>query len=368
MGKKIQYAACIVCFAAFIAALGLVCFLKEPVDVLESERRKAAQFPEFSVDAVMDKSFFDSLEDYLADQFPLRDTFRSVKASIQLRLLGQKDNNGIYTADGHISELDSKLNESSVENAAKKLNSVYDKYIDGKNAKCYFTVVPDKNYFLAEKNGYPSLDYKKMIDIYTSGVENMEYINIFDTLEVDDYYKTDSHWKQENIGGVVERLSSKMGFEAKSEDYYTAEKATDFKGVYASRLAVGNISDEIICLTSDATQKSTVYNLETGKTTVGVYDKSKLGSGDKYDIYLSGAAALLTVENPLAAQERELVIFRDSFGSSLAPLMLEGYSKITLVDLRYISSQIIGEYVDFQNCDVLFIYNTQILNQSSLLK
>ena len=111
-----------------------------------------------------------------------------------------------------------------------------------------------------------------------------------------------------------------------------------------------------------------VYNLEPDKTTVGVYDRAKLKGNDKYDVYLSGAAALLTVENTLASSKKELVVFRDSFGSSLAPLLLEGYSKITLVDLRYFSSQLLGEYVDFTNADVLFIYNTQIINQSSLLK
>lgn len=368
MSKKIRSIACILCFALFVSALGLACFLKEPTDILVSERRKAAQFPEFSVEAVMDKSFFDGLESYLADQFPLRDAFRSVKAAIQLKLLGHKDNNGIYTADGHISELDFTLSQSSVEKAAEKLNSIYDIYLKNADAKCYYSVIPDKNYFLAAKNGYPSLDYTEMLDIFTLGVKNMEYIDIFGCLSIDDYYKTDSHWKQESIGKVVDRLSNQMGFSAKPSDYYTAEKAADFEGVYAPRLALGSTADEIICLKSPATQSASVYNLETDKTTVGVYDESKLSGNDKYDVYLSGAAALLTIKNPLAAQERELVIFRDSFGSSLAPLMLEGYSKITLVDLRYISSQILGDYVDFTNCDVLFIYNTQIINQSALLK
>ena len=126
--------------------------------------------------------------------------------------------------------------------------------------------------------------------------------------------------------------------------------------------------DEIITMNSPATDGAKVWNLETNKITQGVYDKSKLESGDKYDIYLQGAAALLTIENTAAAEKKELVIFRDSFGSSLAPLMLDGYSKITLVDLRYISSQMLDQFVDFSGCDVLFIYNTQILNQSSLLK
>ncbi|MBE6772107.1 MAG: hypothetical protein E7547_08195 [Ruminococcaceae bacterium] len=365
MGKKII---CIFSFIAFIVALGLACFLREPVQVLESERRKAAQFPEFSVESVVNKTFFDGLEEYLADQFPLRDTFRSVKAAIQYKLLMQQDNNGVYTADGHISELYSELNEKSVSNAAKKINSIYDKYLANANTKCYFSVIPDKNYFLAEKNGYPTYDYKKMLDIYVSSIRNMEYIDIFGCLDVNDYYRTDSHWKQENIGDVVEMLGSKMRFTAKPADYYNAEKFCDFEGVYASRYALSEIKDEIICMTSEATQNATVFDFETNKTTVGVYDKTKLSSGDKYDIYLSGAKALLAVENPNAIQKRELVIFRDSFGSSLTPLLIENYSKITLVDLRYISSQVIGEYIDFNDCDVLFIYNTQILNQSSLLK
>ena len=365
MSKKII---CIFGFVAFIVALGLTCFLREPVQVLESERRKAAQFPEFSVEAVMNKTFFDGLEEYLADQFPLRDTFRSVKAAIQFNLLRQQDNNGVYLVDGHISELDSELNDKSVLNVAKKINSIYDKYLANSNAKCYFSVIPDKNFFLAQKNGYPSYDYQKMLDVFTSGVKNMEYIDIFSCLDADDYYKTDSHWKQENIGDVVEMLGSKMGFDAKPADYYKAEKLCDFEGVYASRYAMNKTNDELVCLTSKAILNATVFNFETNKTTDGVYDKSKLTSGDKYDIYLSGAKALLSIENPLAKQKRELVIFRDSFGSSLAPLLIESYSKITLVDLRYISSQVIGEYVDFNDCDVLFIYNTQILNQSSLLK
>ena len=359
----------IVCFLAFIFTLGIASFAKEPVQVLISERRKAAQFPEFSFEAVMDKSFFSELEDFLEDQFPLRDTFRSIKATIQFKILNQSDNNGIYTAEGHISELDYILNETSVENAAKKINDIYGKYIEGKGANCYFSVVPDKNYYLAEKNGYPSLDYGKMIEIYTSGIKNMEYIDIFDCLTLDNYYKTDSHWKQQEITPVIEKLASKMGFVAKTADYYNAEKLADFEGVYAPRLAMENgVKDEIITMNSLATDGATVWNLETNKTTKGVYDKSKLESGDKYDTYLQGAAALLTVENPTATEKRELIIFRDSFGSSLAPLMLDGYSKITLIDLRYISSQMLGEFVDFSGCDVLFIYNTQILNQSSLLK
>ena len=368
MNSKFKNIATVVCFSAIIIALGLTVFLKEPEDILVSERRKAAQFPEFSFSAVMDKSFFNGLENYLSDQFPLRDTFRSLKAKVQFFILKQKDNNGIYTAEGHISELDFRLNEDSVHNAAKKFNSIYEKYISGHNARCYYSVIPDKNYFLAEKNGYPSLDYDRMMEIYCADMKNMTYIDIFGCLDIDDYYKTDSHWKQESIFAVTEKLGKEMGFRPMVQNDYTAEKVADFSGVYAPRLAMKTANDELICMTSPVTESAEVFNLETNKTSIGVYNREKLSGNDKYDVYLSGATALLTVKNPLAKNERELVIFRDSFGSSLTPLILDSYSKITVVDLRYVSSQILGEYVNFENSDVLFIYNTLILNQSSLLK
>ena len=89
-------------------------------------------------------------------------------------------------------------------------------------------------------------------------------------------------------------------------------------------------------------------------------------SSDKYDVYLSGATPLITIENKDGSNEKELLLFRDSFGSSIAPLLLENYKKITLIDLRYISSSILDKYVDFENQDVLFLYNTLIVNQNIL--
>lgn len=366
--KKFRNIFGIAFFVIFIFAISASFIIREPISVLVSERRKAAQFPDFSVEKVIDKSFFDGVEDYLTDQFPLRDKFREIKAFIQLKIFNQKDNNGNYYVDGHISEIDEKLNESSVENAAKKINAIYDKYLKDKNNRVFYSIIPDKNYFLAEKNGYPSYDYQKMTDIMKNNVQSMEYIDIFDCLTIDDYYKTDSHWKQENLSAVVERLGEKMGFDALDMSKYTPENFGEFNGVYASRLALEFEPDELICMRNDATDSAVVYNFETQKQHTGVYDLNKFKGNDKYDVFFSGAVPIITAENPLNTDGKELVIFRDSFGSSLAPLLLGSYGKITLIDTRYISSQILGEFVGFENCDVLFIYNTQLINQSSMLK
>ena len=60
------------------------------------------------------------------------------------------------------------------------------------------------------------------------------------------------------------------------------------------------------------------------------------------------------------------MLFRDSFGSSIAPLLIENYRKITLIDLRYINSELLSEYVEFNNQDVLFLYSGVVLNQNIL--
>ena len=74
------------------------------------------------------------------------------------------------------------------------------------------------------------------------------------------------------------------------------------------------------------------------------------------------------LENPENDTGKELIVFRDSFASSLIPLLVEGYDKITLVDTRYISPKILNKYIEFNNQDILFLYSTSIINNSYSLK
>ena len=87
-----------------------------------------------------------------------------------------------------------------------------------------------------------------------------------------------------------------------------------------------------------------------------------------YSLFLSGSKSLLRLENPAAPEGKKLILFRDSFGSSLAPLLAEGYREILLVDIRYISPAVLGEMVSFEGQDVLFLYSENVLNNSETLK
>lgn len=354
----------------FAALFGvLIAYIIVPdADILKSERREPEAFPEFTAEAVFDTEWMTDFEKYTLDQFPGRDAMRMLKAFSCYYIFGQKDNNDVYIADGSVGKLEYPLNESSVIRFAQKLEQLCLKYL--KDSDVYLALVPDKNYFLAEQNGYPSLDYDKLRELVYSNLDTVKTLDIFGTLKLSDYYTTDTHWKQECIGGTAQAIAQGMGFDDRLSWDFESHSLGDFYGVYYGQAALPVLPDEMIYLTNDVIDSAEVYNIETQSVT-GVYDLDKLTDGkslDMYDIYLSGAAAILEISNPNAKTDDELIIFRDSFGSSITPYFIEGYSKITMIDIRYITSDLLEEFVDFHGQDVLFLYSTLVVNNSAMLK
>lgn len=279
---------------------------------------------------------------------------------------GERDENGVYIAEGYAARLEYPLNEKNITYAAKRFTYVYDEYLSGSCDNIYVSVIPDKNYFLAEKNGYPALDYAELTAQLTGQMDFAEYIDIFPMLELSDYYRTDTHWRQEKITDVAAHIAGAMGVSLSAE--YT-EKTLDapFYGVHCRQADIDIEPDTLIYLENDTLSECRVYDGETDSYT-DIYNMELAAGDDPYEIFLSGAKSLLTIENPAAPQEKELVIFRDSFASSLAPLLAEGYSKITLVDIRYLAPQLLGRFVDFHGQDILFIYSAPVLNNSTTIK
>lgn len=241
------------------------------------------------------------------------------------------------------------------------MNRLYKKRL--KTSNVYYSIIPDKNYY--SKDNYLSLDYDGLINIVKNNMNaDMSYIDITDTLSLEDYYYTDIHWKQENLFKTVDKFSKTMNF--KTGKSYKKNVYDTFYGSYYGQLGLNLEPDKLTFLTNDVINNSLVEDISSDLKTV--YEISSLGSIDSYDVFLGGATPIVTVTNSNAINSRELIIFRDSFGSSIAPLFLEGYSKITLVDLRYIDESLLSDYMDFQNKDILLLYNTTIINNSDLIK
>ena len=126
-------------------------------------------------------------------------------------------------------------------------------------------------------------------------------------------------------------------------------------------------AEDLYVMESDILKDCTVYSYDM-QSDSAVYNMEKLSSRDLYDVFLSGPQSLLEITNPNAKTDRELVVFRDSFGSSMIPLLVADYAKVTVVDIRYLPSNYVGQFVEFTGQDVLFLYSTLILNTGSALK
>ncbi len=368
MNHKKRHLASVVIIGSIWLGLALWGIFKAPGDNSVSERRKLEQFPDLSIASVLAGEFMPEFEKYSLDQFPLRDSFRQLKAVAAFYLFGQKDNNKIYMAKGYASKLEYPLNEKSVLSAGDKFTALYDRYMKDKQNQIYVSVVPDKSYFLAGPNGYPSLNYGKLFDIVKSKLPFATYVDIAGKLNLTDYYKTDTHWRQEKLIGVAQTLGEAMGSNPKSGPEYALNiPDVPFYGVYYGQSALPLQSESIVYLTNPELANCTVYNVETGQTS-GLYDLDKLTGRDPYEVFLSGAAAVLIISNSASTTDRELIVFRDSFGSSLIPLLAQNYAKTTLIDTRYLASDLVGNYATFTDQDVLFLYSTLILNNSQSLK
>lgn len=356
MNDKIKDIVVTIIFLFTIIVLFLINIIKKDTDISVAERRKLATMPELTTKSLFDGTYSKKFDSYVTDQFVERDAFRKIKIDIELSTKGEYNN--LYLYDDYIIEEIFPLNSNSINNLTNKINYIKNTYLND-NSNIYYTIIPDKNYFI--NNGNLKLDYNKLQDMMKNNLSNINYINIFDKLTLDNYYKTDTHWKEEDLFNVANTIANQMNFDITNNN--VVNTITTFKGSYAGRLSVTKDIDTIKTISNPSIDNSSVYNYETKKYT-DIYDYTKINSLDKYDIYLSGAVPIIDIINNNTSSDKELIVFRDSYGSSLIPLLIEGYKKITVIDIRYISSKILNKYIDFNDQDVLFMYSILTINNS----
>ena len=224
-----------------------------------AERRPLKQFPEISAESLLKGDFMEKFEAYTLDQFPLRDHFRSLKSLFSYKVLGRLDNNGIYIADGYAAKLEYPLNSVSVNYALKKLDFIYTQYLQNTDCKIYLTVVPDKGYYLAKTNGYPAMDYGELFAKMEAGMSWAKPVDITASLELSDYYRTDTHWRQEKLTDTANILCDAMGVSRPGALAPTLV-SQQFKGVYHGQAALPMGAEDLYVMESPWLTACRVYN------------------------------------------------------------------------------------------------------------
>ena len=272
----------------------------------------------------------------------------------------------VYVYRGYGAATDAPWDGKSLDFAVHRFRHLLEKYFP-EGHSVYLAVVPDKAEFTVPPEGYVPAGAQETSAYLTERLD-AEAVDIAPLLTLEDYYRTDPHWRQEQLRPVAETLLRAMGAAApETADETLCALEGEFHGSYWGKTEKALQPDVLSYLTSPGLEGCTVYNYETDSTG-GVYDYAAAQDAP-YDLFLSGSRSLLRIENPAVDRERVLVVFRDSFGSSLIPLLAEGYGTVYAVDIRYIASDALQRVVSFpQEADVLFLYSTTVLHNSITLK
>lgn len=288
-------------------------------------------------------------------------------AAIPTRRVQEDTQPEVYVYRGYAAATDAPWSEKSLDFAAKRLGHLLETYFTGEGYRRYLAVVPDKAQFTEPPEGYAPAGAQETAD-YLAQRLPVEEIGIAPLLSLEDYYRTDPHWRQERLHPVAQALADAMGVslpDTAEESLHTL--AGEFCGSYWGKTEEPLAADILSYITSPLLDGCVVYDYETDSTG-GVYDLTAAKKAP-YDLFLSGSKALLRIENPAAGNDRTLIVFRDSFGSSLIPLLAQGYGTVYAVDIRYLATDALARVVTFpEEADVLLVYSATVLQNSVTLK
>ncbi len=376
----------------------------------ESENRMLATAPSFEMEGFLHGDFTSEFGTYMADQFPFRDWFIGVYATSET-LQGKGETNDVILGDdGYLfarNDFPDKVRDPEDE------TKIYN-YLESnlKSVSNFIAAAKDKGITCIPSFAGRKIDVlekylpKTYGTYYSDRIWNMledycreggfEPLNLRDALseiakESDEqlYYRTDHHWTTlgayyaycEIIKALGETPYALSDFEKETvtEDFFgttwssagtpwtDGDKIEYFRyeddGEYTMKI-LGKIADfegyEGCTYETDESGKNyTVFN--------SFYVREFLSEKDKYASFLGGNYGYTEIRKNTDEERETLLVLKDSFSHSVAPLLARHYDLI-MVDLRYYKTPILRFCMTNEIDKVLFLYNMETLTEADYLK
>lgn len=346
--KKVMQITTAVLFCLFIGGFGILHLAQPDREFSPTENRNLSQMPELSWKTLVDGTFTADLEEYLSDQFPMRDDWMGLKARYEF-LLGKREFHNVFlSGDTLISKItDTSRAEQNLEHI-KNLLEKTDKPV-------YFGLIPTAAEIWSDKlpAGAQVFDQKAYLEQAKElGAIWVDMIGVLgEHADEQIFYRTDHHWTSLGAyyGYTALLEAAGMDVPALGEGKTVSDS---FLGTLYSTSGIHWLEPDTIeyYVFDDAV---TVENGLTGEIG-GLYVESKLEEKDKYSSFLGGNNPLYIIRNPNAATDKKILVVRDSYTDSLAPFLSQTYSEVHLVDLRYYRTPI-AMYAEMAQVDEIFI-------------
>lgn len=371
MKKNLRELSTIVVFLLFIFGITTISLLKEDIAFSENENRYLAGKPELSVNDLLNGSFETNYEEYIEDQFILRDTWISLKTGFDL-VINKKDVNSVYFGkDNYLIEKhdEVELNSSQAWKNYYYLQNFVEKYKGLNFESLKVMLVPNSIEIM--KNKLP--DYLKPYSQKTliSKINNIigtEYtVNLAEKLKKHNkeyiYYRTDHHWTTLGAYYAYNIWCDEIGIIPNTLDDFKKTLASDeFYGTIDSKVNIKIKPDSIYLY--DLIDEELNYTIKYNggeNTTNSLYNMEALETKDKYSVFLGGNNPLLEIETNVK-NGKNLLIIKDSYAHSLVPFLINNFEKITVVDLRYYNLPLSNIINKKMYTDILVLYNIATLS------
>ena len=302
------------------------------------ENRTLAQFPAFSWEALKDGSFTKGVEDYFADQFPLRDQWTGLKARTE-QLLGKREFKGVYLCgDALISKVDPPRDGLE----EKNLNYV-SRLAEKADCPVYLGLIPSAAEIHRDRlpKGAESWDQAAFIARGTEleGVKPVDFLSPLSAhSEESIFYRTDHHWTTlgayYGYAAVMESLGrGEEVRERESFEPWIEHRSNEFQGTLYSQSGVHWLPPDVLEFwVPDEGFEVTSWRDSSPKW-AALYDLNKLQTKDKYSAFLGGNQPLCVIKNSQGTGK--LLVIRDSYADSMAPFLAQHFEEVHLLDPRY---------------------------------
>ena len=312
-------------------------FVTPEKEFSDKENRTLTSRPKLTSKNLTTGKYTADLGKYLADQFPLRDSFVSAKAYFEL-LQGKGENNGVIYGKGGLLipkvEADSGLMEENLR-SIKVFKSNIEKDVLVAALPRTIDVFQE---FLPK--GYPKENVQKSWTEYNDLTREfgITSVNIYDLLcDSNAYYSTDHHYTSDGAYLTYRQLQKELNYTPKEKGFFKIEKvADDFCGTAMRTSGFYLAKKDSIELYRY--EGDTEYTVIADEKQISLYDMEKLDTTDKYGVFLGGNHARVDITAKGKTRPR-LLIVRDSFADSLVPFLAIHYD-ITLIDLRYFKDSV----------------------------
>ena len=343
----------------------------------EGENRVLASFPKLTISTLTDGSFMKDFETYLTDQFPFRDSIISAK-TVADRILGKNEENGVYIGkEGYLFDSQTPFVKEKVKEISKAVKGFRNKHT---NLETAFVLAPNSSYV-----------YSELLPKYLElPLQNKQINNIRKQIASDDilwpsaasllkknaektqlYYKADHHWTTRGAYLIFKEICLQWGFETskkeidKKFDFF--EVSTTFEGTLASTSGVHGTTDKIeICVPKNSEGTYVAYFESSGEKTASLFFADKLKNKNQYEVFLGGNYDKVIIST-VSPSNKSLLLIKDSYANCMIPMLTPYFSKIVVIDPRYLTDSLDSIIKENEFTHMLYLYNLNTLLEDSSL-